>query len=138
MVVYDANANRVRPLDRVGNQERAGKDRLRFHIDHPAYFDDDGNETELYESVYGRLSRLEGVWRERLLEGKAANPEGTIFNLEPVHLLKALPANFEKTHLFYRGFRFRNERPKSVCLWFGVHRSTGDVVVFREWRQGGR
>ena len=25
----------------------------------------------------------------------------------------------------------------SVCLWFGVHRSSGDVIVFREWRRVG-
>ena len=135
MVVYDANANRLDHWIELAIKNGLAKIDFDFQ-DHPAYFDDDGNATELYESVYGRLSRLEGVWRERLLEGKAANPEGTIFNLEPVHLLKALPANFEKTHLFYRGFDFGMRDP-SVCLWFGVHRSTGDVIVFREWRRVG-
>ena len=135
LVIYDVNPNR---LDHW--IERAIKDGLKHidmdFIDHPAYFTEDGTETELYQRVYSRLSRLEGVWRKRLLEGKAANPEGAIFELQDCHLLQKLPRNFKKTHQFYRGFDFGMKDP-SVILWFAVHRSRGDVIVFREWRRVG-
>ena len=134
-VVYDSNPNRIDHWMEQSISDGVALVDFDFN-DHPAYFTEDGEETDLYKNVYGRLSRLEGVWRKRLLEGKAANPEGAIFDLQPCHVLKELPKDFAKTHLFYRGFDFGMKEP-SVILWFGVHRSTGDVTVFREWRRVG-
>lgn len=135
MIIYDANPNRVDHW--IEAAIRKGLRKIDFDFpDHPAYFDEDGTETELYRQVYSRLDRLEGVWRQRLLEGKAANPEGTIFELQPCHLLEKLPDGFRNRCLFYRGFDFGMKDP-SVCLWFGVDRASGDVTVFREWRRVG-
>lgn len=133
MIIYDANPNRIDHW--IETAITAGLAKIDYDfVDHPGYFEEDGSETDLYQAVYSRLNRLEGVWRQRLLEGKAANAEGTIFDLQPCHLLDRLPEDFEKTHLFYRGFDFGMKDP-SVCLWFGVHRATSDVIVFREWRR---
>lgn len=133
LVIYDVNPNRLDHY--LEKMIRDGVKKIDFDFtDHPAYFDEDGNETELYNRVTSRLSRLEGVTRTRLFEGRAANPEGTIFQLEDCHILKALPKDFDRMHSFYRGFDFGMKDP-SVCLWFGVHRHTNDVVVFREWRR---
>ena len=133
MVIYDANPNR---LDHwIEQNVKDGLAKVDFDFpDHPGYFDEQGEPTDLYQQVYSRLSRLEGVWRQRLLEGKPANPEGAIFDLQPCHILKSLPPNFENTHLCYRAFDFGMKDP-SVCLWVGVHRQTGDVTVYREWRR---
>ena len=134
-IVYDVNPNRVDHW--LESAIENGTACLNFDFtDHPAYFTESGEETELYQQVHSRLSRLEGVWRQRLLEGKAANAEGAIFTLEPCHLLSKLPENFVKSHMFYRGFDFGMKDP-SVCLWFAVHRVSGDVLVFREWRRVG-
>ena len=135
MVVYDLNPNR---LDHwIEGAFKKGLVKIDYDFaDHPAYFTEDGQETDLYRQVHSRLSRLEGVTRKRLFEGKAANPEGTIFTLEDCHLLKALPANFQKTHAFYRGFDFGMKDP-NVSLWFAHHRTTGDLLSFREWRMTG-
>ena len=133
MVIYDANPSRLDSW--IEQLIKKGVTHINFDFgDHPAYFNEDGTETELYRQVYSRLSRLEGVWRQRLLEGKAANPEGTIFQLEPCHILDKLPADFFTTHMFYRGFDFGMKDP-SVCLWCGVHRSTGDITIYQEWRR---
>ena len=134
-VIYDCNPSRLDSWFEAAIKD--GLAHIHFDFaDHPAYFTEDGEETELYKQVYSRLSRLEGVWRQRLLEGKAANPEGTIFELHDCHILNKLPTNFKRDHLFYRGFDFGMKDP-SVILWFGVHRHTGDVIVFREWRRVG-
>ncbi len=132
LVIYDANPNR---LDHYIEAElKKGLAHIAFDFtDHPAYFTEDGQETELYKGVYGRLSRLEGVVRQRLLEGKPANPEGTIFQLEDCHKLPKLPEGFKETHNFYRGFDFGMKDP-NVILWFAHHRTTGDLIQFREWR----
>lgn len=136
MIIYDANPNRLDHWLEVAISQN-GLKKIDFNFpDHPAYYDEEGNETDLFKQVYSRLDRMEGVWRQRLLEGKAANPEGTIFELQPCHILTELPSDFHTTHLFYRGFDFGMKDP-SVCLWFGVHRQTADVIVFREWRRVG-
>ena len=133
MTIYDANPNRIDHW--IEQAISKGLMKIDFDFpDHPAYFTEDGEETQLYQHVHSRLSRLEGVWRQRLLEGKAANPEGTIFELQDCHILTELPANFATHYSYYRGFDFGMKDP-SVCLWFGVHRATGDVIVFREWRR---
>ena len=135
LIIYDVNPARIDNY--LENAITNGVKKIDFDFtDHPAYFDEDGNETELYQRVYSRLDRLEGVWRQRLLEGKAANPEGTIFELKPCHLLNELPPNFDKSYMIYRGFDFGMKDP-SVCLWVGQHRVSGDVIVFREWRRVG-
>lgn len=135
LAVYDANPNR---LDNWLEKEiDKGLPMLSFTFrDHPGYFTEDGEETALFKSVYSRLDRLEGVTRTRLLEGKSANPEGTVFELEDCHLLDALPDNFHREHLFYRGFDFGMKDP-NVILWFALHRHTGDLIVYREWRRVG-
>ena len=135
MVIYDANPNR---LDHwIEAEMRKGMPSIAFDfVDHPAYFTEDGEETELFKGVYRRLSKLEGVVRQRLLDGVPANPEGTIFMLEECHLLKRLPEDFFKRQMFYRGFDFGMKDP-SVCLWVGVDRQTGDVTIYQEWRRVG-
>ena len=134
-VIYDVNPNRLDHY--LEGLIKDGVPCIQFDfVDHPAYFTESGEETELYQQVQSRLSRLEGVWRQRLLEGKAANPEGTIFMLEPCHLLDKLPSGFFQENLFYRGLDFGMKDP-NVCLWFGLHRATGDLTVFREWRRVG-
>lgn len=135
LVIYDVNPNR---LDHwIESEIKKGMKLISFDfVDHPAYFTEEGEETQLYKDVYGRLSKLEGVVRQRLLEGKPANPEGTIFQLEPCHLLKKLPKGFKTQNNFYRGFDFGMSDP-NVILWFGHHRTTGDLTVFREWRMTG-
>ncbi len=132
MVIYDANPNR---LDHwIEAEIKKGLAYISFDfVDHPAYFTQDGEETELFKGVYGRLSKLEGVVRQRLLEGKPANPEGTIFELEDCHKLAKLPDDFATANSFYRGFDFGMKDP-NVILWFAHHRATGDIINFREWR----
>ena len=133
MILYDVNPNRIDHW--IETLIAKGIEVINFDfVDHPAYFTEDGEETQLYKDVYKRLDKLEGVWRQRLLEGKAANAEGTIFELKPCHILDELPANFERDNMFYRGFDFGMKDP-NVILWFGVHRQTGDVTVCREWRR---
>lgn len=135
LVIYDLNPNR---LDHwVESEIKKGVKLISFDFtDHPGYFTKDGEETPLFKTVHGRLSKLEGVVRQRLLEGKPANPEGTIFSLEPCHLLDELPHDFGRAFNFYRGFDFGSKDP-NVCLWFAHHRHSGDLIVFREWRWTG-
>ena len=135
MIIYDANPNRIDHWIETAIANGLYKIDFDF-IDHPGYFDEDGNETELFQRVYSRLDRLEGVWRQRLLEGKAANAEGTIFELNPCHFLDKLPEDFETNNTFYRGFDFGMKDP-NVCLWVAEHNHTGDIIIFKEWRRRG-
>ena len=48
------------------------------HKDNPSLFDDDGHPTEQGEETLKRLSRLTGILRTRLFEGKRANAEGLV------------------------------------------------------------
>lgn len=49
------------------------------HKDNPSLFDDDGHPTEQGEETLKRLSRLTGILRTRLFEGKRANVEGLVY-----------------------------------------------------------
>ena len=135
LIIYDANPNR---LDHwIEEQIKKGLYKIDFTFtDHPGYFLEDGTQTELYDSVYSRLSRMEGVQRKRLLEGIAANPEGNVFDLKDVHKLKELPEDLDTAYNFYRGMDFGMKDP-NVCLWFAHHRQKGDLIIFKEYRKTG-
>ena len=139
LVIYDVNPNRtdhyIEELIKPTDDDKDPVKIIEFDFsDHPLYFDEEGNETDAYKKVFSRLDRLDGVWRKRLLEGKAANPEGTIFSIEECHLLEQLPRDFLTRNLYYRGMDFGMKSP-SVCLWVSKHRATGDLIVYREWRK---
>ena len=146
MVIYDLNPNRLdnwvenlidpKP-DEDGNFENEPVKCINFDFtDHPGYYLEDGTTTPLYDKVFSRLDRLEGVVRKRLLEGKAANPEGTVFSIEDCHILDKLPDDFPNAYYFHRGMDFGLKDP-SVCLWFAIHRTKGDIIVYKEWRRTG-
>lgn len=135
LIIYDANPNR---LDNwIEEQIKNGLYKIDFTFtDHPGYFKEDGSKTALYDSVYSRLDRMEGVQRKRLLEGIAANPEGNVFDIQEAHLLDELPEDLNRAYNFYRGMDFGMKDP-NVCLWFAHHRQKGDLIIFREYRKTG-
>lgn len=139
MVIYDLNPNRLDNwVERLITPDDPDVTPVRCinytFTDHPAYFTEDGQETELYRQVLSRLERLDGVVRTRLLEGRAANPEGTVFSIEPCHILDKLPDDFPQSYYFHTGMDFGMKDP-NVCLWFAIHRATGDIIVYKEWRR---
>ena len=137
-VIYDVNPNRLDHwLEAKFRDEQKPLFKIDFTFeDHPAYVDEKGSYTQLYYDATDFLKDLTGVRRERYFKGVAANPEGAIFELDDCHKLSALPADFQTANNFYRGFDFGLKDP-NVILWFGHHRHTGDLTVFREWRMTG-
>ena len=139
MVIYDVNPNRLDNfLEKLILPDDPDETPVRCinftFTDHPGYFTEDGQETDLYKKVISRLERLDGVVRTRLLEGRAANPEGTVFNIEPCHILDELPDDFPQSYYFHTAMDFGMREP-NVCLWFAIHRTKGDIIVYKEWRR---
>ena len=135
LIIYDLNPNR---LDNWAEDViKKGTPTINFTFeDHPGYFTEDGQETQLYQSVRARLEKMSGVQRKRLLEGIAANPEGNIFELEDCHLLDKLPDDFDTANSYFRAFDFGLKAP-NVSLWVSEHRQTGDLIVYQEYRRTG-
>jgi PBSX family phage terminase large subunit len=109
------------------------------HRDNPAYCMADGTYTAMGLSYLQKLETITGVRRERLLYGRWAAAEGTVYSgwNESYHVIgrSQLPEFGPQDPMFISvDFGYRN--PMAV-LWYRLHRATNRMYVVREFYRTG-
>lgn len=100
------------------------------HKDNPRFFDDAEQPTEAGAAYLERLSRLTGIRRLRLLEGKWVGAEGVIYDEfdEAVHVVDRFDIPESWTRYWVIDFGYTNP---FVCQWWAED-PDGKLYMYRE------
>jgi phage terminase large subunit len=101
-----------------------------LHSDNPRLIDDDGDRTEFGEAYLGRLDRLTGVRRLRLVDGRWVAAEGVIYEewSPATHLVDRFDVPDDWPRWWAVDFGYRN--PFVLQCW--AVSPDGQLVLYRE------
>ena len=133
----DERADQVELYD-IPDDDTIARQTLFFTLKDNPYYSDNGIDLNLMgQQAWNELVEEyegSGVLFDRYVLGKWVAAEGAVFTVYPENLINLSDVPPLTECILTRVVDWGSTHP-SVCLWIARHKVTGNIYVYREWRQ---